>query len=136
MSPRTKAKSKKEGVRKKAPLGATREATAPAEVAPPERRFPRISTQTSVLIRKLGGPIKGKLSTTMVVGRGGCSFVQPDPQPVGSELYLSILVGLSVVEARVHVVYSRPIGDGNFEIGAEFIEVSKGDEPLLHSLFE
>ena len=45
-------------------------------------------------------------------------------------------MGLEVVEAHVRVVYSRPMEDGNFEIGAEFMEVSKRDEPLLNSLFD
>jgi hypothetical protein len=136
MSPKTKSKSRREAGRRRSPLGGAPEAPAPAGAAPPERKFPRIPTRTSVLVRKLGGKIRGELSTTLVVGRGGCSIVQPDPQAVGSELYLSILVGVDLVEAHVRVVYSRPLEDGNFEIGAEFMEVSKRDEPLLNSLFE
>lgn len=136
MSHKTKTRGKHPETRTKAISQPAPEAAASPEAVKPGRRFPRISTRTSVLVRKLGGRIKGELSTTLVVGRHGCSLVQPDPQPAGSELYLSILVGREIVEARVRVVYSRPIEGGSFEIGVEFMEVAKRDEPLLNSLFE
>ena len=102
--------------------------------AAPERKYPRIPSQTSVLIRKLGGSIRGELSTTLVVGKGGCSFTHAQAQGVGSELYLSIQVGADLVEARVRVVYDRPQEGGTFEVGVEFLEVAKRDEPILERL--
>lgn len=109
-------------------------ATAKKSETTPERRFPRIPAQTSVLIRKLGGSIRGELSTTLVVGKGGCSFTHAQPQGVGTELYLSIQVGADLVEARVRVVYDHPQESGTFEVGVEFLEVAKRDEPLLEQL--
>ena len=113
--------------------------TRPAELsakgsAAPERKYPRIPAHNSVLIRKLGGSIRGELSTTLVVGKGGCSFTHAQPQGVGTELYLSIQIGADLVEARVRVVYDRPQEGGTFEVGVEFLEVAKRDEPILERL--
>jgi hypothetical protein len=136
MTHKTKSKGGHSKIKTKFSVqGAPEQPTVP-EAATPERRFPRVPAQTSVLVRKLGGNIKGELSTTMVVGKGGCSFIHPQPQGTGSELYLSILVGLDVVEARVKVVYNRPQEDGAFEIGVEFLEVAKRDEPILNTIFQ
>jgi hypothetical protein len=100
----------------------------------PKRRFPRIPAETSILLRKLGGPVHGVLSTTKVMGLGGCCFVHKEPQGVGSTLFLSILVGQELAEAKVRVVYERPRDDGSFEIGVEFEEVPPGDLLLLEGL--
>jgi hypothetical protein len=135
MTHKTKAKNKHPKVATKFTVQGAEEKPTPPKEAMPQRRFPRVPTQTSVLVRKLGGNIRGELSTTMVVGKGGCSFIHAQPQGAGSELYLSILVGQDVVEARVRVVYDRPQDDGTFEIGVEFMEVAKRDEPLLSTIF-
>jgi hypothetical protein len=55
---------------------------------------------------------------------------------VGETLFLSILVGRDLVQARVRVVYSRPQEDGSFEIGAEFIEVPEKDRERIRGLVE
>ena len=106
----------------------------PIEPETPKRRFPRIPAQTSVLLRKLGGPLKGELSKTQAVGAGGCSFLHAEPQAEGSTLFLSILVGLDLAEAKVRVVYQRPTQDGAFEIGVEFLEIAPRDLALLEKL--
>ena len=100
----------------------------------PKRRFPRIPAETSILLRKLGGPVRGVLSTTKVMGLGGCCFVHKEAQGVGSTLFLSILVGQDLAEAKVRVVYERPRDDGSFEIGVEFEEIPPGDLLLLERL--
>jgi len=100
----------------------------------PLRRFPRIPAQTSVLLRRLGGPLKGELSTTKVLGLGGCSFIHGEPQKEGATLYLSILLGMDLAEAKVRVVYERPLEDGTFEIGVEFLEIAPRDLELLERL--
>ena len=136
MTHKTKSKGGHSKIKTKFSVQGAPEKPTVLEAGPPARRFPRITTQTSVLVRKLGGNIRGELSTTLVMGKGGCSFINAQPQGAGSELYLSILVGLDVVEARVRVVYDRPQEDGTFEIGVEFLEVAKRDEPLLNTIFK
>lgn len=101
---------------------------------PPVRKFPRIPAQTSVLLRKLGGPVKGALSTTRVVGLGGCSFIHDAAEGVGSTLFLSILMGNDLAEAKARVVYENRIEDGRFEIGVEFLEIQEGDREKLERL--
>jgi hypothetical protein len=115
----------------------SKKAAPSIESAPPEapkRRFPRIPAETSVLLRKLGGSLKGELSTTRVVGAGGCCFVHPEPQGQDSTLFLSILVGLELAEAKVRVAYERQLPDGQYEIGVEFLEIAPRDLALLDKL--
>lgn len=102
----------------------------------PARRFPRIPAKNSVVVRKLGGPVQGGLSVTKVLGVGGCSFLHAEPQGVGETLFLSILVGPDLVEARVRVVYARPQEDGAYEIGVEFLEVPEKDRERIRGLVE
>jgi hypothetical protein len=108
----------------------------PAKPKPPERRFPRIPSRHSVVLRKLGANPKGELTTTKVVGLGGCSFIHPKPQGVGATLFLSILVGDELGEARVRVAYEEHRLDGTYEIGVEFQEIAPKDLALLERLVE
>jgi hypothetical protein len=100
----------------------------------PTRQFPRIPAQTSVLLRKLGGPVKGALSTTRVVGLGGCSFIHHESEGVGSTLFLSILMGHDLAEAKARVVYENRLAEGQYEIGVEFLEIQPGDREKLEQL--
>jgi len=115
-------------VKKPDPQGAPRKEDAP------ERRFPRIPSKNSVVVRKLGAGAEGGLTKTEVVGLGGCSFVDAEPREAGETLYLSILIGVELAEARVRVVYSKPRKEGGFEIGVEFTEVPQRDLALIRSL--
>ena len=105
-----------------------------AKKQPPVRKFPRIPAETSVLLRKLGGPVKGSLSTTRVVGLGGCSFFHDAAEGVGSTLFLSILMGRDLAEAKARVVYENRIEEGKYEIGVEFLEIQAGDREKLEKL--
>ena len=98
------------------------------------RRFPRISSRHSVVLRKLGADPAGQLTRTKVVGLGGCSFVHPSPQGVGETLFLSFLVGEELGEARVRVAYESALPDGQYEVGVEFVEISEKDRALLADL--
>ncbi len=100
----------------------------------PARRFPRVPSKNSVVVRKLGAGAEGGLTTTEVVGLGGCSFVHAEPQEAGETLYLSILIGVELAEARVRVVYSKPREEGGFEIGVEFTEVPQRDLALIRGM--
>lgn len=107
---------------------------APRQKDSPARRFPRVPSKNSVVVRKLGAGAEGGLTTTEVVGLGGCSFVHAEPQEAGETLYLSILIGVELAEARVRVVYSKPREEGGFEIGVEFTEVPQRDLALIRGM--
>jgi hypothetical protein len=109
---------------------------AAAHEEAPARRFPRIPAKNSIVVRKLGGPHQGGVTVTKVLGTGGCSFLHAEPHGVGETLFLSILVGGDLAEARVRVVYSRPQEDGSQEIGVEFLEVSEKDLERIRGLVE
>jgi hypothetical protein len=97
----------------------------------PVRRFPRIPAKNSIVVRKLGGPAQGGLTTTAVMGLGGCSFLHAEPQGVGETLFLTILIGRELADAKVRVVYEKPIENGAYEIGVEFIEVPPAHLELI-----
>lgn len=107
---------------------------APRQKDSPARRFPRVPSKNSVVVRKLGSGAEGGLTTTEVVGLGGCSFLHAEPQEAGETLYLSILIGVELAEARVRVVYSKPREEGGFEIGVEFTEVPQRDLALIRGM--
>ena len=115
--------------------GAGTAATPPQELKP-QRRFPRVPAETSIIVRSLDGNVKGELSKTKVVGRGGLCFVQEKKQGIGSTLFLSIQVGWDLVEARVRVVYEAERGPSEFEVGVEFEEVTAGGLEILEKLLE
>lgn len=108
----------------------------PSEPKPAGRRFPRIRSENSVVLRKLGANPRGELAVTKVVGLGGCSFLHPTAQGVGATLFLAILVGDELGEAKVRVAYERPQADGTYEIGVEFLEIADRDRALLAGLVE
>ncbi|MGC8723680.1 MAG: PilZ domain-containing protein [Acidobacteriota bacterium] len=106
----------------------------PRQEDAPARRFPRVPSRNSVVVRKLGAGEEGGLTTTEVVGLGGCSFLHAEPLEAGETLYLSILIGVELAEARVRVVYSKPREEGGFEIGVEFTEVPQRDLALIRGV--
>lgn len=114
----------------------TRKKKDQVEPKPAGRRFPRIPSKNSVVLRKLGANPRGELTVTKVVGLGGCSFLHPTSQGVGETLFLSILVGEELGEAKVRVAYERPQEDGTYEIGVEFLEIAERDRGLLAGLVE
>ncbi len=107
---------------------------ASLEEGSPARRFPRVPSKNSIVVRKLGAGAEGGLTTTEVVGLGGCSFVHAEPQEAGKTLYVSILIGVELAEARVRVVYCKPREEGGFEIGVEFVEIPERDLALIRGL--
>jgi hypothetical protein len=100
----------------------------------PLRRYPRIPSKQSIVVRKIGGPIQGRLATTESMGLGGCCFAHEEPHPEGQTLYLSILIGHELAQARVRVVYCRDRDVGGYEVGVEFAEVPQRDLDLIRGL--
>jgi hypothetical protein len=103
---------------------------------PHRRRFPRISSEHTVLVKKLGGDAAEAFAKTRVVGLGGCMFVSSGPVGVGSIVEVLISVHLRVVRALVRVVYEIAKGDTEFEVGVEFVEISPADRQIIEAMLK
>ena len=99
------------------------------------RRFPRIPSSNPVLVRKIGGEAVTRLSSTMVVGLGGCMFLNDQAFGMDSVLCLLISVQGRYIEAKVRVVYELP-KENLYEIGVEFIDIPEYDLAVLGELFQ
>ena len=60
----------------------------------------------------------------------GCSFVAHFPLTPDSHYHIQIEMGPMSYAARMRVASSRPIGNGDFEIGVQFVR-NEGDLSLL-----
>lgn len=103
------------------------------------RRYPRVPSKNSVLVKKLSETTHGVegFAKTRVVGLGGCMFVSDESLGVGSFLDLLISVKGTVAKAMAKVVYEIPKEvEGNFEVGAEFIHICETDRRLLETLWD
>ena len=98
------------------------------------RRFPRISSQHALLVKKLVGEGSEALSKTQVVGQGGCMFLHD--AALGKDANVEILISVKgrVVRAVSRVVYEIRRKDGKYEVGVEFVEVSDGDRKIIRDL--
>ena len=101
-----------------------------------QRRFPRIPSKNPVMVKTLGDDQVSRLSSTKVVGLGGCMFVNNHPFGVGTNLSLMILVQDQFVETNARVVYEKRKGKDQYEIGVEFTQISQDDLWLLRGIME
>ena len=106
------------------------------EEYPRRRRFPRISSENTVLVKKLDGNAAEAFAKTQVVGLGGCMFVGDAPIGVGSIVELLVSVHLRVVRALVRVAYEIPKGERQVEIGVEFVEISPADRQVIEAMLK
>ena len=100
------------------------------------RQFPRISNQSAVLVKKLGGDAVEDLAPTTNVGLGGCRFLSNEQLGVGSNLELLLSVDHQVVRSTARVVHERVLEDGRYEVGAEFLSLPEDDRHVIEKLFE
>ncbi len=107
-----------------------------ADEYPRRRRFPRISSEHTVLVKKLGGDAAEAFAKTRVVGLGGCMFVSAAPIGVGSIVEALISVHLRVVRALVRVAYENPKGENEVEVGVEFVEISSADRQVIEAMLK
>ena len=70
-----------------------------------QRRFPRISEEHAVLVRKLAPGLPEGLYKTSGLGLGGCEFFAGTPFGVGSRLDVMISLERRVIRAEGRVVY-------------------------------
>jgi hypothetical protein len=105
-----------------------------------ERRFPRLRSHLSVLVRDVGDTGIEELAHTKTIARGGCSFVSDETIAAGARL--EILIALTsgsdreVITARARAVYQRPMGDGRQETGVEFLDLDDDAAARIDELFE
>jgi hypothetical protein len=98
------------------------------------RRFPRIPSVSTVLVRRVGDDASEALSKTHSLGAGGCMFVHSARLGVGGVVDLTVTVHGQVLKARGRVVWEDERGPGWVEVGVEFIEVAPEDRPALYKL--
>jgi hypothetical protein len=98
------------------------------------RRFPRIPSVSTVLVRRLGDRDSETLSKTHSLGAGGCMFVHNGLLGLGSAIEITLTVHGQVLKARGRVVWESEKGPGWAEIGVEFTEVAPEDQPALARL--
>jgi hypothetical protein len=102
----------------------------------PRRRYPRIASQHAVLLKKLTGEPLEDIAKIKTIAIGGCSFVTGEQVGVGSRLQLLIAVDGDVVTAHGRVVYENELGNGQRDVGVEFLDLDDADAHRITALFE
>jgi PilZ domain len=102
---------------------------------PEKRRFPRIPSELTVLVKKLGPDVLEEFAKTRVVGLGGCMFVSDTALGVGSPVELLISVRGRVLAAQGKIAWETPKGESAYDVGVEFMRLSPEDQQLLLTLF-
>lgn len=101
-----------------------------------DRRFPRLESHHTVLVKKLGPEVLEEFAQTVTIARGGCSFLSAERLGAGSVLDLLIAVNHEVLRTRARVVYERPHEERQTEVGVEFLNLDDLDAAKIDSLFE
>ena len=103
-----------------------------------KRRYPRVPIDRPSLARVLDPePFQRPFedfTRTRVLGSGGCMFLSPEPVGFGSLMELHIALGERVVRADSRVVYEREHGQGEHEVGVEFLRMSPADRAYVESV--
>jgi len=106
-----------------------------AEEFTARRRFPRIAAHHSVLLKRLGDEME-EFAQTQTIALGGCSVVSSERVGAGSTLELLIAAEGGVITARGRVVYENELGDGRFDLGVEFLDLSQDDAWRIQQMLE
>lgn len=100
------------------------------------RRYPRVPSENTILLKKLGPADVETFAKTKIVGLGGCMFISDESYGIGSYFDMLISVKNTVVKAMGKVVYEIPEPDGRLQIGCEFIHITDGDRKILEVLWK
>ena len=103
---------------------------------PEKRRFPRIRSDSPVLLKKAGPAEMEQFARTRSLGLGGCQILNEEALGDGTVVELLVSSRGRVFEAFSRIVYEHPRPDSGFEIGVEFISLSPADKKTLETLFE
>lgn len=98
------------------------------------RRFPRIPSVSTLLVKRVGDEPSEALGKTHSLGGGGCMFVHDTPFGLGSNVELTLSVHGQVLKAVGQVVWEQQKGPGWVEVGVEFRQVAPEDRPALERL--
>jgi c-di-GMP-binding flagellar brake protein YcgR len=99
------------------------------------RRYPRIPSSNTVLVKRLGDRPHEEFARTRTVGLGGCSFASKEPLGIGTYLQVFITIKHEVIEALARVVYENPRDDGQHDLGVEFLVINEADQKKISDLF-
>ena len=100
------------------------------------RRFPRIASHHSVLVKSVGDDAVEQFVRTRTIAVGGCSFITDQTFGVGALIDLLIAIEHRVITATARVVYERPIEGMRKEIGVQFLKITDEDAEAITKLFE
>lgn len=100
-----------------------------------QRRFPRIPSENTVLVKRVGEDTEEGFAKTTVMGLGGCSFVTDTPLAADERVDVFIAVSGKVVVALGRVVWVTPRPDGRLDAGIEFVEITEEDRRVVEGLF-
>ena len=103
--------------------------------SPDQRRFPRIRSENTVLVRRLDDETVGAFGRTQVLGLGGCMFVSGEVFEPGALLGIAISVQGRAIQAVARVAYVLNQGTP-FEIGVEFVQVDPAERGVLEHLLD
>jgi hypothetical protein len=99
------------------------------------RRFPRLHTESLILVKKTGEAGPEELTKTTTLGLGGCLIVREESYGEGALLELTLGVKHRVVKACGRVVYEIPQINETYHVGVEFTQIDPEDLEVLKSLF-
>jgi c-di-GMP-binding flagellar brake protein YcgR len=101
-----------------------------------DRRFPRLPSHLSVLVRNVEEGGVEELAHTTAIALGGCSFVSNEQVAKGARLEILIALENDVIKAQARAVYDRPLDDGRREVGVEFLDLDGAAMRYINNLFE
>ena len=99
------------------------------------RKYPRIPSKNSVLVRVLGKTEMEGFAKTEILGLGGCMFKSDVELEKGSYLDILIAVHHTVIKAFCKVAYTYRREDGAWEVGVEFLQITDTDRKLIETLW-
>ena len=100
----------------------------------PVRRYPRMAAEYVVAYRRSlpdGGETAAQLSRTRTLGLGGLMFETENPLDRGESLSIEVVLGDHTIRAAGVVVYVDRQGDGTWQNGVQFTEISEDDRDAL-----
>lgn len=100
-----------------------------------QRRFPRIPSENTVLVKKAGDGAEEGFAKTTVMGLGGCSFVTDTPLAAEERVEVYIAVSGKVVVALGRVVWTSDRPGDQRDVGIEFLEITDEDRRVVEGLF-
>jgi hypothetical protein len=101
------------------------------------RRFPRASVESPVLLRLIGpGKRYEDFARTRVLGGGGCMFVSQESLGFSTLMELLISCRSRVIKTDSRVVYEIQKGPDEYEVGVEFLRIAPADRALIEAVVD